>query len=83
MGTEEPEVTNFANHIQYMEPFHRRVMASRKAVDLWLSACKLLEVDMIAPQHGAMMRGEMVKEFYSWFGQLSCGLDEMNSPKAL
>ncbi len=82
-GTEEPEVTDFATHIQYMEPFHRRVMTSRKAVEMWLAACTPLEVDMIAPQHGAMMRGEMVQEFYSWFGKLSCGLDEMSPAKAL
>lgn len=82
-GAEDPEVADFETHIQYMESFHRRVMTSRKAVELWLSACKPYRVDMIAPQHGAMMRGAMVEQFYKWFGSLSCGLDEMKPMRAM
>ena len=76
-GKEYPEVENFETHKAFMEDFHRRTMTSNRAVSLWLDSCRKLDVTMIAPQHGAMMRGDMVNDFYSWFGNLSCGIDDL------
>jgi flavorubredoxin len=33
------------------------------------------KIDMIAPQHGAVFRGESVKKFLEWFRNLKCGVD--------
>ena len=78
-GKEYPEVEDFTSHIGYMEGFHTRVMASNRAVKRWIDACRPLRADMVAPQHGAMMRGDLVEAFYGWFGSLQCGLDRIES----
>lgn len=77
-GEEDPIVKDFDRHITLMEGFHKRVMTSNRAAQMWVRHCRPLEVDSIAPQHGAIMQGDHVDRFYNWFSQLSCGLDNMN-----
>ena len=39
---------------------------------------RTLDVQTIAPQHGAMMQGEaMVNRFLDWIEGLECGIDAM------
>ncbi len=45
---------NFDEHVKYMEWFHRGFMASTRALRTWLRRVKELEVEVIAPQHGAI-----------------------------
>ncbi len=72
------EVDNFDSHIQYMEAFHKRYMACNDALRLWAQMVRTLEIDIIAPQHGALFRGkEMVERFISWCEGLQCGIDLM------
>ncbi len=68
-------VENFEEHVQYMEAFHRRYMASNRVCRLWVSIVRKLNPNMIAPQHGAIFRGESVKKFLEWFENLRCGVD--------
>lgn len=71
-------VTNFDDHIQYMEGFQRRYIPSGKALKLWAAMVRPLDIEIIAPQHGAMIVGrENVKRFIDWAENLSCGLDWM------
>nr|WP_319478753.1 MBL fold metallo-hydrolase [Marispirochaeta aestuarii] len=78
-GKEYPEVEDFENHTRLMEPFHARAMGSNQAAARWISMCRKLDVSILAPQHGAMMRGELVRKFYDWFGNLNCGIDYLKS----
>jgi len=73
-------VTNFDDHIQYMEGFQRRYIPSSKALKLWAKMVRPLDIEIIAPQHGAMIIGrENVMRFINWVETLSCGLDWMES----
>ncbi|CAH9061045.1 hypothetical protein PSECIP111951_02405 [Pseudoalteromonas holothuriae] len=66
-------VEDFASHIKYMEYFHRRWMPSNRAKNNWISRVRELEVDMMAPQHGRIFKGDMVHEFLEWFARLDVG----------
>jgi flavorubredoxin len=78
LGQEYFFVENFEDHIRYMEGFHRRYMASRKILKLWVRMVRQLEVDTVAPQHGAVFKGRaMVEKLLSWLEGLECGVDIM------
>jgi flavorubredoxin len=80
LGMPYREVTDFPAHLQYMEGFHRRYIASNKAMRLWAAMARQLDIEVIAPQHGALMRGKpMVKAFIDWCEGLACGLDLIES----
>jgi flavorubredoxin len=76
LGQPYREVPDFEKHVRYMEGFHKRYIAGNKAMRLWAAMVRKLDVETIAPQHGAMFRGkEMVNRFVDWCEGLSCGLD--------
>jgi flavorubredoxin len=76
LGMDYQEVRNFAAHLPYMEGFHRRYMASNKVLRSWADMVRGLDIDLIAPQHGAYFRGkEMVGEFVDWCAGLPAGVD--------
>ena len=67
---------NFDQHLRYMEGFHRRYMPGNAAMRAWADMVSELEIDLIAPQHGALLCGEeMVSRFIEWCSELSCGMD--------
>ncbi len=66
-------VTDFAAHIRHMEGWHRRAMGSERARDAWLERVSRLDVKMLAPQHGLILKGDDVKRFYDWFAGLEIG----------
>ena len=68
-------VDNFDAHLEIMEPFHKRYMASNAVISKWMAQLSGLEINMIAPQHGALFKDENVKKFFDWFSTLKCGLD--------
>ncbi|MDQ7038620.1 MAG: MBL fold metallo-hydrolase [Aquificota bacterium] len=71
-------VEDFESHIQYMEGFHRRYMASGKVLKLWAKMVRRLDIDTIAPQHGAVFKGkDLVEKLISWLEDLECGVDIM------
>lgn len=66
-------VTDFSRHIGYMEGFHRRWMPSPQARDAWIAQVSKLEIDILAPQHGLIFKGDDVKRFLDWFAALEIG----------
>jgi flavorubredoxin len=68
-------VTNFSDHLPYLEGFHKRYMSSNMFTKRWVQSLKKLDVNIIAPQHGAIFRDLHVKEFLEWFNSLKCGSD--------
>ena len=59
-----------------MEGFHRRYMCSRRVMRAWADMVRDLDIEIIAPQHGALFRGkEMVTKFIDWCADLECGID--------
>jgi flavorubredoxin len=76
LGADYIEVTDFDAHLKYIEGFHRRYMAARRALRVWVRHVKQLDVQIIAPQHGALYRGpELVNRFVDWCENLECGSD--------
>jgi flavorubredoxin len=76
LGMDYTFVSDFAAHTQYMEAFHKRYMASNAAMQAWASMVRKLDIEIIAPQHGAMFKGKpMVEQFIQWCSQLQCGVD--------
>ena len=70
------EVSDFGAHIRAMEGFHQRYMAGKKVMAAWARMVRQLDIDIIAPQHGALMKGkEMVSSFINWVEDLDCGID--------
>ena len=72
-----PFVDDFASHLPYIEGFHRRYMCSNRAARMWVEAVSRLDIDMLAPQHGPIYRGQAVRDFLNWFAELECGVDLM------
>lgn len=76
IGIDKSVVRDFDEHRPYLETFHRRYMGSTKALKAWVRMVRRLDVQMIAPQHGAMFKGpEMVGRFLDWCENLECGID--------
>ncbi len=67
-------VEDFDAHIQHMKAFHQRWMPSNKAKNDWIHRARSLDVDIMAPQHGRMLRGDDVKRFLDWFEALEVGV---------
>lgn len=79
IGPEYLEVKDFDAHLPTMEGFHKRYMAGNKALRAWARMVRKLDVQVIAPQHGAFFRGaDMVERFLSWCENLACGMDLMD-----
>ena len=68
-------VENFDEHLPLMEGFHKRYMSSNRAIKKGLSLLEDIDIELIAPQHGALFKGENVGRFLNWFGGLRCGVD--------
>lgn len=79
LGQSYVEVPDFEAHLEYMTGFHRRYMAGNRAMKNWAKVARQLDIEIIAPQHGALFRGKpMVEKFIAWCEGLSCGLDVMD-----
>ena len=69
-------VKDFDEHLPFMEGFHRRYMASGRSLKRWAQMVRRLDIELIAPQHGAYFRGKpMVERFISWCETLEAGID--------
>ncbi|HFE31974.1 MAG TPA: FprA family A-type flavoprotein [Gammaproteobacteria bacterium] len=79
LGMDYIEVSDFDDHLQYMAGFHQRYVVSNKVLRLWAQMIRGLDIEIIAPQHGALFKGkEMVTRFIDWCETLECGLDLMD-----
>lgn len=80
LGFEGREVLDFDAHLQHMEGFHRRYMTNKTILKAWVKMVRDLDIEIIAPQHGAFFRGKpMVKRFIDWCDDLECGTDLYSS----
>ncbi len=71
-------VEDFNEHIQYMEGFRRRYIPCQKALKMWVNTISGLDIETIAPQHGAVFKGKkQVEAFVAWVEGLFCGVDVM------
>lgn len=79
LGQDYTFVPDFEEHIKYMEGFHRRYISSGRALRNWAKMIRQLDIEIIAPQHGAIFKGkEMVNKFIRWVENLETGVDLMD-----
>lgn len=67
-------VEDFDEHVSKMKLFHQRWMPSNRAKNDWIKRVRLLDIDIMAPQHGRLFRGDDVKRFLDWFEALDVGV---------
>lgn len=80
LGMDYAIVTDFEAHISYMKEFHQRYMCSNKVMKAWAGMVRELDIEIIAPQHGALFAGkEKVRQFIDWCDNLECGVDLITS----
>lgn len=82
-GQSYNKVEDFEGHIKYMELFHKRFIPGNEILKKWVNMVKKLDIEQIAPQHGAVMSGkEIIGKFYTWLETLECGValldDDLN-----
>lgn len=67
-------VENFDAHVEKMRYFHQRWMPSNQAKRAWIDRVRTLDIDIMAPQHGRIFKGDDVKRFLDWFEALQVGV---------
>ncbi len=72
-------VDNFEEHRPFLESFHSRYMASNQFCRAWVECVRRYEIEMIAPQHGSLFKGEMAQEFLAWFENVEGGLENIST----
>jgi flavorubredoxin len=76
IGAPYIRVSDFDAHLRFMEGFHRRYMVANRVMKAWAEMVRPLDIEIIAPQHGAYFQGkEMVDRFIKWCAGLQCGVD--------
>jgi flavorubredoxin len=73
-GTAPVFVDNFEAHTEKMRYFHQRWMPSNQAKQAWIERVRNLDIDILAPQHGRMFKGDDVQRFFDWFEALQVGV---------
>jgi flavorubredoxin len=68
-------VEDFEEHVEHMELFHTRYVATSKAIEVWLSKIRNLPIRMICPQHGSIFRENEARKFLEWIGRAKVGFD--------
>ncbi|MBI5701399.1 MBL fold metallo-hydrolase [Candidatus Saganbacteria bacterium] len=58
-----------------MESFHAHQMPSRDILRHALEKFEKLDIEMIAPQHGSIIKKEYIKDFIGFLKNVECGLD--------
>ena len=76
LGADYTVVPDFDAHLRHMTAFHQRYMGSNRVMQAWARMVSTLDIETIAPQHGAVFQGRaMVRRFIDWCAQLRCGID--------
>lgn len=67
-------VDNIASHLEKMRYFHQRWMPSNRAKLDWINRVRQLDIEMMLPQHGRILRGDEISQFLDWFEALDVGI---------
>ncbi len=75
-GQDYDFVKSFDDHIKYIEGFHKRYIPSGELLKKWVKMIKRYDIEIIAPQHGAVMKGkDIIEKYLLWLENLKCGID--------
>lgn len=62
-----------------LEGFHKRYMAGNRFCKAWVKEVRKYDIEAMAPQHGSTLKGDNYRQFLSWFENLECGGDLIES----
>jgi len=78
IGAETMMVEDFDAHVPSMKGFHQRYMPSNAILRRFVQTARALDIECIAPQHGAIFKGrELVGALLDWLETLEAGVDLM------
>jgi flavorubredoxin len=81
LGQNYTFVEDFENHIQYMAGFHKRYMSSKNVILKCINMVRKLDIEVIAPQHGAIIQGKNnIEKFYGWLENIELDIDTSKIP---
>jgi len=73
-----PEFELFAKsadeYFEYAKPFHKHYIPSKEVLNYALSKIKNKDLSMIAPQHGSIIKKELISPLIEKLSELDCGL---------
>jgi len=73
-----PEFQLFAKsadeYFEYAKPFHKHYIPNKEVLNYALYHMKQKEIDMIAPQHGSIIKKEIIAPLMDKLADLECGL---------
>jgi len=70
------------NYLERMKAFHMGYMASNRHLNNVMDDIKKLDLDMILPQHGSIIRKEMIPKCIKFLKELNCGIDLKDKDEA-
>ena len=70
---DDPFVKNFDAHLPLIEGFHKRWLGTNEHKNQWCERVLELDLDFLAPQHGLIYQGKMIKTFLEWLHDLKVG----------
>jgi diguanylate cyclase (GGDEF)-like protein len=62
------------SYFESMIPFHTHYMPSKQIVNHGLDNMEKYEIDLIAPQHGSIIKKEMIPYIFKHLRELECGI---------
>lgn len=68
-------IKDFDDYVHCIEKFHKRYMASNRALRKWIKTVEKLDIDIIAPQHGYLYKGKSIDKLFEYLYDLKCGVD--------
>lgn len=68
-------VEDWETHMTYTEGFHKRYMGNNAALRKWVAMIRQYPLEMIVPQHGAIIGKEHIPAFLEFLENLQCGTD--------
>ena len=79
LGMDYTSTSDWDSHLPYMDGFHRRYIASNVVLRRWVKMVRQLDIEIIAPQHGAFLKGKAIcQRFLDYLEELPCGVDVMD-----
>lgn len=73
------QTDDFEEHLHLMQAYHLRTMCNNAALRKWVSQVRQYEIDLLVPQHGALLQKHQIEPFLDWLENLYCGTDLLDN----
>ena len=70
------------NYTEQMKAFHLGYMASKRHLNMVMEKFEKLNIKIILPQHGSIIKGDMISRCIKFLKELPCGIDALDKEEA-